>query len=317
MPRFKVLLTDYAWAGLEIERRILADANAELVVAPQADVPTLQQLAREADAIMTCWAQVTSEVIAAAERCRIVSRMGIGLDNIDVAECTRRGIPVTNVPDYCVAEVAEHALALILALARNIAGFHCDTKAGRYKIQAGMPLRRLEGQTLGIVGWGNIGRRLAKKAAALDLRIVVHSRRNEHFAGVVFDSLQGLLQQADFVSLHVPLTPDTRNVINADRLSLMKPTAYLVNTARGGLVDHDALAAALAAGRLAGAGLDVQVPEPPDLSQPPFNDPRVIVTPHSAFVSLESLADLRRRAATQVAVRLQGGRPENVVNGAG
>jgi D-3-phosphoglycerate dehydrogenase len=255
-------------------------------------------------------------VIAAAQKCQIISRLGIGLDNIDVAAATERNIPVTNVPDYCLVEVAEHALALLLALARKVAFYHHETKQGRYALQAGPPLRRIEGQTLGIVGLGNIGRKLAEKGAALGLRILATTRsRRQPLPDVRLVALDELLAESNYVSLHLPLTAETRHFIDAAQLAKMKPSAYLINTARGGLIDRVALAAALAGGRLAGAALDVQDPEPPDLSQPPYNDPRVIVTPHAAFVSQESLANLRERAARQVVDRLQGRRPENVVNG--
>jgi D-3-phosphoglycerate dehydrogenase / 2-oxoglutarate reductase len=314
MPH-RVLLTDYAWPDVELERRGLAEAGAELVVAEATDAETLKRLAAGCDAIMTNWAKVPEAVIAAVPNCRIVSRLGIGLDNIDVAYCTRRGIPVTNVPDYCVIEVAEHALALLLGLSRKIGWYHHQTMQGEYKLQSGPVLRRIEGQTLGIVGLGNIGIRLAEKAVALGMKVVATSRSGRNSThGVRLVDLDELLAVSDYVSLHVPLVPETRHLMNAARLARMKPTAYLINTARGGLIDHAALAQALAAGRLAGAGLDVQDPEPPGLSQAPYSDPRVIVTPHAAFVSEESLENLRTRVAKQVATRLLGGVPENVVN---
>lgn len=319
MPRFHVLLTDYAWPDVEIERRTLAEIDAELIVAPQEqqDAASLAQLAgdKRVDAIMTNWAKVPQPVIEASPQCRIVSRLGIGLDNIDVAFCTSRGIPVTNVPDYCLIEVAEHALALILSLSRKVAFYHHETKQGRYQLQAGPALRRIEGQTLGIVGLGNIGRKLAEKARGLGLQIVATSRKQQPLLGVEYVTLDELLGRSDYVSLHTPLVAATRHMIGAGQLARMKPSAYLINTARGGLVDHAALAAALQAGKLAGAALDVQDPEPPDLSQPLFHDPRVVITPHAAFVSQESLANLRSRVARQVAARLTGGVPEHVVNG--
>lgn len=315
MPKFKVLLTDYAWADLDIERRTLAAIDAELVVAEQKDPASLASLAADCDAIMTNWAKVPAEVIQASPGCRIVSRLGIGLDNIDVATATERGILVTNVPDYCLIEVAEHALALILALARKVGHYHYETKNGRYVLQSGPVLRRIEGQTLGIVGLGNIGSRLANKAVALGLNVLATTRTPRSMPpGVERRTLDDVLAASDYVSLHLPLVKETRHLIGASQLARMKPTGYLVNTARGGLVDHEALAAALASGKLAGAGLDVQEPEPPDLGQPPWNDPRVIVTPHAAFVSVESLTDLRTRTARQVATCLTGGRPEHVVN---
>jgi len=318
MP-LKVLETDYAWPDVEIERGILAQHGIELIVAGRAKNERTEQelaaLAADCDGIMTNWAQVPESVIAAAQNCRIVARLGIGLDNIDVDYCTRRGIVVTNVPDYCLTEVAEHALALLLGLARKIGFYHHQTQSGGYDLSAGGPMFRLEGQTLGIVGLGAIGRRLAQKARGLGLEVIASSRsQSDPMTGVRWASLDEVFQQSDFVSLHVPLTPETKHLVNAERLARMKPTAYLINTARGGLVDHPALAAALAAGQLAGAALDVQDPEPPDVSVPPYNDPRVIVTPHAAFVSEESLRDLRRRTATQVADRLSGRVPAHVVN---
>ncbi len=315
MPKFKVLLTDYAWADLDIERQTLAEIDAELVVATRQDAESLAALAADVDGIMTNWAKVPAAVIQASPKCRIVARLGIGLDNIDVQTATERRIVVTNIPDYCLIEVAEHALALLLALSRKVAFYHHATKSQKYELQAGPKLRRIEGQTLGIVGLGSIGRRLAEKATALGLKVLATSRsRPAPPSGVTYCTLDELLTQSDYVSLHTPLTAETRHLIGSEQLARMKPTAYLINTARGGLIDNAALTAALNDGRLAGAGLDVQDPEPPDLSQPPWNHPRVVVTPHAAFVSEESLANLRSRTARQVAACLSGSRPENVVN---
>lgn len=315
MLRHRVLLTDYAWPDLDIERAVLDAAGAELIVAEQADVATLARLASDVDAILTTWAKVTAEVLAAARQCRIVARLGIGLDNIDVEFATRQGMLVTNVPDYCLEEVAEHALALILSLGRKVAFYHQQTKGGNYDLSAGPPLHRLVGQTVGIIGLGNIGRQVAAKASAFGFNVLAFTRRPQSMTlGVACVPLDELLAQSDYVSLHLPSTPETRQFMGARELARMKPTAYLVNTARGALIDEQALAEALVTNRLAGAALDVQQHEPPDLSRPPFNDPRVIVTPHSAFYSIESVTELRRRAAQQVADVLAGKTPENVVN---
>lgn len=312
----RVLLTDYAWPDLSLEGRTLAEAGAELIVADSSDEARLVELAADVDAIMTCWSRVMRPVIEAAPRCRIIARLGIGLDNIDVAAATERGIIVTNVPDYCRVEVAEHALALLLALARNVALYHHEAKQGRYELNAGPPLMRLEGRTLGIVGLGSIGGCLAEKAAALGMRVIGTSRSAPLALprGVEWTTLEELLAQSDFVSLHLPATSETVGLMNAQRLAKMKRGAMLINTARGALVDEAALTAALEAGRLAGAALDVQATEPPDLAQPPFNLPQVIVTPHAAFVSRESLMELRQRASTQVADCLAGRTPRDVVN---
>jgi D-3-phosphoglycerate dehydrogenase len=314
-PMPLVLLTDYAWTDTAIERSVLAEAGAELRVAERYDAAALAEAARDADAIMTCWAKVPESVLAAAPRCRIVARMGIGLDNIDVAAATRRGIVVTNVPDYCLAEVAEHTIALLLALARNVAWHHLATKQGCYDLRSGPSLRRVAGRTLGIVGCGNIGRRVATLARGLGLAVLATGRNPSRLPPTVaWRTLEDLLAESDFVSLHLPLARETAGIVGAEALARMKPTAFLINTARAGLVDHEALGAALAEGRLAGAALDVQAPEPPDLSKPPLDDPRVIVTPHAAFASVESVEELRRRAARQVADCLAGRRPENIVN---
>jgi D-3-phosphoglycerate dehydrogenase len=317
MPKYNVLLTDYAWPDVEIERLILEQGGANLIVAEQQDAPSLAALAKahEVDAIMTNWAKVPAAVIDASPKCRIVSRLGIGLDNIDVAHATERKIVVTNVPDYCLIEVAEHALALLLALGRKVAFYHFETKHGRYDLKAGPALRRLEGQTLGLIGLGNIGSRLAQKAMALGLRVIATSRtRANPMPGVEWRDLNELLAESDYVSLHLPSNPATQKLIGPVELALMKPTAYLINTSRGAIIDEAALADALDQQQIAGAALDVQQHEPPNLTMPPFSNPRVIVTPHAAFVSEESLINLRTRTAHQVIDWLEGRKPENVVN---
>lgn len=312
-----VLLTDYAWPDVEIERGVLADGGAELIVAQSGDEATLAAAAAasDVDAILTCWARVSAKVLAAAPRCRIVSRMGIGLDNIDLAECAQRGVAVANVPDYCRHEVAEHTIALLLALVRNVVRFDWQTQRGAYDLRSAPPMRRLAGQTLGVIGLGGIGREVARRALGLGMNVVACGRsRASPLPGVEWVGFERLLAASDFVSLHVPLNAQTRGIIGRAALSLMKSSSFLINTARGGLVDHAALADALARNALAGAALDVQDPEPPDLAQPPFCDERVIVTPHAAFASQESLCALRTRAARHVVDYLQTGRTDNLID---
>jgi D-3-phosphoglycerate dehydrogenase len=314
MPTYRALYTDFPWADASVERTILAEADCELIESPDNKEPTLAGLAPGMDVILTCWAPVKAMVIDAADRCRHIARTGIGLDNIDVERATRRGILVTNVPDYCLQEVAEHTLALLLALARKVAVYHAATKAGQYDLVAGLPVERVAGKTLGLIGLGQIGSLVAKKAAAIGLRVVGTNRSQRTPPGVAWRSLDDLLAESDVVSLHAPLSPETRQLINRATLARMKPSAFLINTSRGGLVDHAALAEALAANRLAGVALDVQDPEPPQLATAPWNDPRVIVTPHVAFYSTEATHDLRTRVARQVVAFLRGEQPENVVN---
>lgn len=311
----RVLLTDRAWPDTLIEREILVAAGAELAEAPATDEATLVALAADADAIATTWARVTDKVVRSARRARVICRVGIGLDNIAVATATELAIPVTNIPDYCTAEVADHALALILACARNVAFFHLRTKRREYSLQAAPPIPRLAGKRLGLVGLGRIGRNLAGKARALGLEVIAHTASgNDHGTGCAMLPLETLLAESDFVSLHVPLVPATKHLLSLRQFETMKRRAYLINTARGGLVDHAALWTALQRNMIAGAALDVFDPEPPDLASPLMQDERVIVTPHAAFVSVESLIELRTRVARQIADVLSGRRPECVVN---
>ena len=311
----KVLVTDYAWPNLEIEQAILSTAGIELVDATASDAPSLTVLVDNVDGILTCWASIPEILLDAARQCRIVARMGIGLDNIDTQACTARKIVVTNVPDYCSHEVAEHTLALLLAMARNVTFFHQQTKSGFYELEPISPLRRLSGQTLGIIGWGSIGQQVARQARALGLNVVVtRNNMQQPITEFTLLPLDELLANSDFVTLHLPYHDRTHHLLNQQRLSMMKSTAFLINTARGGLVDHDALLAALQSGQLAGAALDVHDPEPPDLTQPLFQLPQVIATPHAAFYSAEALHDLRSCASRQIVACLTGQRPDHVVN---
>ena len=313
--QFRVLITDRAWPDSDIERAILQEAGAELIEATATDEATLAELARDVDAIGTNWARVTEPVIRSCTKCRIVARFGIGLDNIDVRVATELGIPVTNCPDYCVSEVSDHALGLLLACARRIGFFHWRTKQGDYNLDAATTMRRLSSQTVGLIGLGHTARELVPKLRAIGFKVIAHTRSgNTHGTDCQMVSLKDLLTQSDFVSLHAPLTPETHHLINAERLGLMKPTAYLINTSRGGLIDASVLWNAIHTNKLAGAALDVFEPEPPDLNLPLYRDERVIVTPHAAFVSAESLEQLRRQATHQIVQALHGRRPDNVVN---
>ena len=315
MSTFRVLLTDLPWGNSDIERNGLHEVDAEAIIAPDTSEETLVELAAGVDAIVTCWAHVTRIVLNVAPNCRIVARLGIGLDNIDVAVATEKGMLVTNVPDYCVSEVADHTIALLLALARNVGFFHLRTKHGEYDLQAGPPIRRLSTQTLGLIGLGRIGRAVAERARALQLQVIAYTRSgDDHGTGCRMVDLPTLLAESDYISLHVPATDETRHIINADALRQMRPGARLINTSRGALIDHDALWTALQSGQLSAAGLDVFEPEPPDLSHPLYRDERVIATPHTAFVSAESLDEMRSRVVAQVVSVLRGVTPENVVN---
>jgi|SRR5271157_368713 len=317
MPK-RVLISDYAWKDLEIEKAILARVGANLLVAATGEEDELMALAPDAQGILTCWKPVTAKVIQAARACVAIGRYGIGLDNIDVACATQLGVVVTNVPSYCVEEVSDHALALLLSLARKVTFYDRAIKSGVYDLQAGTPLFRVRGRILGIVGFGKIGRALYHKARGLGLKIIVFDPYvgRDALGGFEVDVVDfpGLLERSDFISLHAPLTPETRGLFNLAALRQMKPGAFLINTSRGHLIDAEALREALDQGIIAGAGLDVLPTEPPAPGDPLVGHPRTIITPHAAFNSQESLIELRKTAARQMAAVLCGTRPENIVN---
>lgn len=315
MPR-SVLVTDYAWPSLDPERRILAGMGVEIVAAETGEEDELVELAPRADALLTNWKPVTARVLAHAPRCLTVARYGVGLDNIDVAAATELGIVVTNVPEFCVDEVSDHALALVLALNRRIVDFVGQTRHGGWDNQAAGAMHRLRGQTLGLIGFGRIARRVAAKAQAFGLVVLAYSPSlapGEH-DGVTATSFERVLGSSDVVSLHAPLTDSTRHMIGRAQLDLMRPGAFLVNTARGALVDQVALLDAVVSGRLGGAGLDVMDEEPPAADHPLRHAPGVVITPHAAFYSIESINDLQETAAGNVAAVLDGRLPATVVN---
>jgi D-3-phosphoglycerate dehydrogenase len=257
-------------------------------------------------------------VIRAGKRLQVVGRYGIGVDNIAVEEATRLGIPVTNVPAYCLDEVAEHALALLFSFARKICLYNAAVHRGDWTLGTGAPIFRIAGRTLGIVGFGKIGQTLARKARGLGLEVLAFDRHlsaaevRAHGAEPV--SLEELAERSDFVSVHTPLTPETQGLIGEPILRRMKPTAFVINTARAGIIDQDALLRALEEGSIAGAGIDVFAPErlPPD--HPLLTPDNLIATPHVAFYSEESVVELEVLAAENVAAVLSGRRPRALVN---
>jgi D-3-phosphoglycerate dehydrogenase len=318
MP-YKVLVTDYVWPSVEPERAVLAKIGAELVVAPNGSEDTLVSLAKDVDGILTCFAQVTDKVVRAAEKCVVIGRYGVGVDNIAVDTATELGIAVTYVPDYCVEEVSDHVIGLMLAWNRRIPLFDQSVKtAGWGSVPLTMRIMRLRGKTLGIVGFGRIGRAVAQKAQAFGFNTLAYdpyvSAEAGAKAGVKMVDMQTLLRESDFVTLHSPLTPETRNLIGKAELEMMKPEAFLINCARGPLIDEDALYDALKSNRIAGAGLDVLVDAHPSPDYSLLKLDNVIITPHVAFFSQEAVLELEERAAGEVASVLQGKMPDNLVN---
>jgi D-3-phosphoglycerate dehydrogenase len=315
---FVVAVTDYVFPSLEPEQRVLAPLGVDLRSAQCKSEEEIITLAKDADAILNCYAKMTTRVIENLSRCKIIARYGIGVDNVDLIAATRAGILVTNVPDYCIDEVSDHALALLLTLARHIVAADRAVKAGAWDVVAHAEIHRLRGQTLGLLGFGKIARAVASKVQPLGMKVLAYDPYIEpalivpHGAEAV--NLERMLAEADVISIHVPLSPETRNLIGESELARMKPTAFVINTSRGGIVDEQALAKALTAKRLGGAALDVLSVEPPPSDHPLRQAPNVILTPHLGFYSRESVVELQTKAAEEVARALKGEPPRSPVN---
>lgn len=309
MSRFKVVVTDQVFPDVEIERQVLGEVGGELEVAAGTPEDALAR-APGADALLNTYLPIDSDLIARLERCRIVARYGIGVDNVDLVAAREAGIVVTNVPDYCVEEVAAHALALLLSLLRRLPEADAAVRAGTWGTAPVRPIRRLSGLTIGLVGYGRIARRLADSLRVLGCRILVHDPYiTPSEDGPALVSLEELLRSSDAVSLHAPLTPETRGLIGATRLEVMPEHAVLVNTSRGPLVVLEDLLDALRAGRIRGAGLDVFEKEPVD-PEVVRDVPGLLLTPHVAYYSEESIRESQRKAATQVVKVLRGQPPD-------
>ena len=316
--RSRVLLTDHAWPGVEVAAGLCDAAGFDLVEAPPgATEAELAALAADVDGILTCWARVTAKVIAASPALRVVSRMGIGLDNIDLGAAAARHVAVTRVPDYCVEEVSDHVVGLLHAWARCILTADRDVRAGVWDPGRYAP-RRVSSLVTGVWGLGPTGRRTAEKLAGLgDPELggqVLADDRHPELAppGVRSVPADVLLAECDVLSLHLPLTPDTRDLLDAARLARMKPGALLINTSRGALVDVDALGTALDTGTPGAAALDV-LPGEPEVPAALRPRPDVILTPHIAFSSAHSVLDLRRRSTEDLLRVLAGVPPLNPV----
>jgi D-3-phosphoglycerate dehydrogenase len=305
------------FGDIEIEKEVLRAVDADVVHTGTLDTPAARDVVRNADAVMVTIQPVPAALIANMARCRIVSRVGTGLDAIDLDAATAHGIWVTYVPDYSVDEVSAHAIMLLLAQARGLAPLLQGTRNGRWD-GGGVHVRRLQGQVLGLIGGGRIGMATAAKARGLGLEVLVYDPylAAGALAGTEFRAvdLATLLRESDYVSLHAPLTHENRHIIDAQALAQMKPTAYLINTARGPLIDEAALVAAVRAGTIAGAALDVLAVEPPRPDNPLLHEERILVTPHTAWYSEEAKLDVRRRGAEEVVRVLRNDLPRTPVN---
>lgn len=313
MPRPLIAVTDSPFPSLDPAKAALARLDPELRMAKSASAEDILAVARDADAVLVTYAKLPGELLRQLPRCKAIGRFGLGVDNIDLPAAAALGMTVTYVPDYCMQEVSDHAMALLLALARKVPLSNKLVQSGRWEVPPIVPIHRLAGRVLGLVGFGNIPRALAPKARAFGLRVVAHdpyaSADTFAAAGVEAVGLDQLLATADFVSIHAPLLPATRGLFNAAIFSKMKKGAALINTARGPLVDEEALVAALDSGHLGAAALDVVATEPLSKDSRLLGRDNVILTPHTAFYSVEALEELQTKCAADVARVLSGEQP--------
>jgi D-3-phosphoglycerate dehydrogenase / 2-oxoglutarate reductase len=312
VARYRVVVTDQVFPSVELERRLLADIDAELEVA-SGDRDEVLARAEGADALLNTYFPVDADAVERLPKCRIIARYGIGVDNIDLDAARQRGVVVTNVPDYCVEEVAAHAVAMTLSLLRRIPEGQAVVSDGGWGIDRLRPIKRLSETTVGVVGLGRIGRRVAELFRAFGAEVVGHDPFVTKLPGVTLRELDDLLETSDAVLLHCPLMPETRGLINAERLARMPAHAVLVNTSRGPLVVLDDLLDALRKQTIRAAGLDVFEEEPVTAAR--LSDvPGLLATPHMAFYSDAALAESQTKAATQIIKVLTGERPDYQVN---
>ncbi|MDA1091415.1 MAG: C-terminal binding protein [Proteobacteria bacterium] len=318
MGKTLIAVADSPFPNLNPAKAVLSELDAELVMADEPTLEGILKVAAQADGLMVTYGQITADVIAGLEKCKVIGRFGLGVDNIDIKAATKAGIAVVYVPDYCIDEVSDHAMAMLLDLARKVSFSNSLVQAGRWEMPAVTPLSRLRGRTLGLAGLGQIPRAMAPKAQAFGLKVIAYDpfigKDVAAKLGVELVDFETLLKTSDYVSIHVPMMPETKNLFGADAFKKMKPDALLVNTARGPLVDTDALAKALDAGEIGGAALDVMPVEPPGADHPLLGRDNVIFSPHTGFYSIEALEELQTKTARGIVDVLQGNRPVYPIN---
>jgi len=318
------VIADYDYGDVDIERAIIEKAGFELIAAQCKTEDEVIEVARDAAAVVAQYATISARVIAELRECRVIARYGTGVDIVDVDAATRHNILVTNVPnDWCENEVADHALALLLAVSRKIAVYDRATRSGTWQWQSGAPIHRLRGSVLGLLSFGAIARAVAARAAGFGMRVIAHdpflTAEEITAAGVEGVSFDELVTGSDCLVIQAPLTADTYHLFDEAQLRRMKPTAILINTARGPIVDDRALHRALSEGWIAGAGLDDIEEEPAKVrdwraDNPLFGLDNVVITPHAAYYSEESISTVRRFAAEEVVRVLTGHAPLSPVN---
>jgi D-3-phosphoglycerate dehydrogenase len=316
----KVVVTDYTFPDLSVEKKILQEAGAEVVGAQARTWEEVAQIAADADAVITQFAPVNAQAIEAMKKAKVISRYGIGVDNVDLEAAKAKGIPVCNIPDYCIDEVADHTLAFILAITRQVVSNALPIREGQWKIGVpGTLMRCLRDMTVGVVAFGRIGREVVKRLVPFGCRILVFDpvTSKEEIArhGAASATLDEIYAQSDLITLHCPSLPQTRGMLNQAAFAKMKKGVLIVNASRGDLIVTGDLIDALKSGQVDSAALDVTSPEPPPVDSPLRAFPQVIIHAHIASSSVKSVKRLREGAANHALRALKGEKPQNVVNG--
>ena len=315
---FKVVVTDYTYENLDIERKILARPDIELKDYQYRDAAHVKEITADCDVLVTQYADINREVIENLAHCRMIIRYAIGVDNIDLAAASERGIPVVNVPDYGIDEVSTYAVTLLLCAARKLPQTIDMIRRAEWNYAITKPMYRTAGKTVGLIGFGRIPRAVAKKLSGFDMQILAYdpfvSEESAKELGVKLVSFEELVCQSDYISVHCPLTAQTHHIVNEDVLRAMKKTAFLINTSRGATVDTEALYRACRDGEIAGAAIDVTEQEPLPAGSPLRTLNNLIITPHIAWYTEEAIATLKEKLAQEIIRVYEGGQPINIVN---
>ena len=319
MAKYRVLMTDTIFGDTHLEAEVFRERDVDFALASAKDPETLMREGAAADGLIVVYAEITPEIVAALKNCKIIVRTGIGYNNVNIEAAGKHGIKVANVPDYCQGEVADHTVALFLALARQIPHYLAQVRGGGWSAVDVGRVPRLQGQIFGLLGCGFIGGGVAERVRGFGLTPIAYDPYAPE--GLLeskgidrIEDFDAFLGMCDYISVHTPLTPRTERIINAETLAKMKPTAIVINTARGPLIDQDALYDALKNGVIGGAALDVLATEPPERPLKLAELDNCLITPHAAFVSEGAMPELRIKAAQEVLRTLGTGTPKFWVN---
>jgi D-3-phosphoglycerate dehydrogenase len=316
--KFKAVKVDNRYEDIEIEKKILNEVGAELLEFNFTDEEKIIEVTKDADGIITDLSKITEKVIINMKKCKVISKVGIGVDNIDVKTATKKGILVCNVPNYCVNEVSDHTIALILTLVRKIVHASNLVKKGIWGIDSAKPILPLNQMTLGIVGFGSIAQLVYSKAKVFNLNIILYDPYLDKTLiekyGLQMVTFKDLLINSDIISIHCPANTETKHLFNKEAFLQMKKTAFLINTSRGIIIDNKAMYDALIDGIIAGAAVDVYDPEPILFDDPILGLSNFIITPHYGFYSESSIREVREKSALNVAKVLINEEPINIVN---